>query len=441
MLAPPIEEALPLLKRRPFRLLTYSRFTSRLAQNAANFALVLLVVEETGKAFTSSLLVLVLVLPATLGGIVAGAIADALPKRPVIFAGNLFRAAVCTQFAMSDPGVASYFIVGALLSLGTQFATAPEGPLTLTVVERNEITRANAINHAAGGAAQLLGFGVVTPIALRVFDQPSALFAVCAGLYILAAFQVVFVRPQKRFAAAAVSIREPRVGPWWKAGWSEMRRDPGVMRAAVELTLISTALIVLAGLLPAFIKDELGLPVDIGAIVFVPAAVGVVLGLRIAGFLAHRVPHAAISTVGIASFAILLGVLALTNQVASFLVGYGAFGWLDTAGIGSLQRGGILAAIIALPLGFSYAVVVVAAQTLIAERVPLQLQGRVLATQGAIAAFAASVPVMAAGVVADVAGVSIVMFVLAAGIGLVGFSNLRGGGSGEVSVPAPVSTD
>lgn len=418
-------------------MLLYSRFTSRLAQNAANFALVLLVVEETGRAFTSSLLVLVLVLPATLGGLVAGAIADAFPRRPIIFLSNIFRAAVCAYFAWSNPGVASYFVVAALLSLGGQFATSPEGPLTLTIVARDELSRTNALNQAVGAISQLIGFGLLAPVALRLFDQPDALFYVCAALYVVAAIQIIFVvgKPPEKERPEVGSVAEVRTGRWWKVGWAEMQRDPGVMRAAMELTLISTAVIILAGLLPKYISEELGLPVDVGAVVFVPAALGVAFGLRIASFLAVRVPHALISTAGIAGFAVMLGMLALSKQMADFLVGYGAFWWMDTVAVGSLDRGGIFAALVALPLGFSYAVVVVAAQTLIAERVPLQKQGRVLSTQGAIAALAASVPVMAAGALADITTVSTVMFLLAVGIGAIGFSNLRRTGARAPVIP------
>ncbi|MGH8431547.1 MAG: hypothetical protein ACREUF_14220, partial [Solimonas sp.] len=68
--------ATPLLGQRPFRLLQYTRFTSRVAQNAISFALVLLIVDETGKAFASALLVLALVVPSTVVGIVAGTAAD-----------------------------------------------------------------------------------------------------------------------------------------------------------------------------------------------------------------------------------------------------------------------------------------------------------------------------------------------------------------------------
>lgn len=403
-------------------MLTYSRFTSRLAQNAVNFALVLLVVEETQKAFTSSLLVLVLVIPSTFGGILAGAVADAFPRRPVLILGNLVRAAVCYQFASGNADVSTYFLVAALLSLGAQFATAPEGGLTLTIVDRDELSRVNALNQGVNGVAQLLGYGVLTPIMLRIFDSPASLFRVCGVLFIIAAVQGLLVVGDK----ASQEVSAAAAGRWWNAGWREIRRDSNVSQAAIELTLVSTALIVLAGLLPRFIQSELGLPVDIGAVILLPAAVGVALGLRIASFVIRAVPHRVVSTAGVSAFAATLAAITLANPLADFLVGYGAFGWLDDAAIGSLRRGAILAAVLALPLGFCYATVVVAAQTLITRTVPLSLQGRVMATQGAMAALASSAPVIAAGALADVAGVQTVMLLLAVGIGGLGFVRIRG---------------
>jgi MFS family permease len=81
--------------------------------------------------------------------------------------------------------------------------------------------------------------------------------------------------------------------------------------------------------------------------------------------------------------------------------------------------------IIMLPLGFSYAVVNVAGQTLVDDRVPIHLRGRVGATQAAMAAIASSIPVLAAGGLSDAIGVPPVMALVAFLIGLIAVANLR----------------
>jgi MFS family permease len=420
----PLVPEVPLFQRRPFRMLSFTRFASRLAQNALSFGLVLLIVDETGKALFSSMLVLALVIPSTVAGIIAGTAADVLPKRLLVVFGDLARAGACLAFVWAGPSVAAYYAVAVGLSIFGQFSTSAEGAILPAIVPRQELAKANAIGHAVGGAAQVLGFGVLAPVMLRVFHSPEALFVAAAGLFVAASVYAVaigrVVRPARKEVGGSLA------GPWWKTGWLQMKADPVVMHAAIELTLISTALIILGGLIPKFIEDVLHLPVDVGALVLLPAAIGVALGLRIASFLAHRVPHAALSRVGFVTFVALLCVLTFVNQVADFLGGYGLFGWLNDINIGSFEGGGALAMIIVLPLGFAYALVSVAAQTVLNDSVPMYLQGRVLATQGAIAALASSVPVLVAGALSDLAGVTTVMALLSAAIAFAAIVIVRG---------------
>ena len=59
------------------------------------------------------------------------------------------------------------------------------------------------------------------------------------------------------------------------------------------------------------------------------------------------------------------------------------------------------------------------------DRVPIFLQGRVLATQSAMAALASSAPVLAAGALSDVTGVKMVMALVSIAIGVAAVANIR----------------
>ncbi|WP_322795767.1 MFS transporter [Tepidiforma sp.] len=415
----------PLLQQRPFRMLSYTRFCSRVAQNAINFALVLLITEETGRAFLTSLLVLALVVPSTAAGLLAGTAADMLPKRLLVFGGDLVRAALCLLFLLHGGSTASYYLVAILLATATQFASSAEGAILPAIVRREDLARANAIGQAVGGAAQLVGLGVLTPVVLRVFDSRDALFAICGALFLVAAVQALLIgstaSPERREIGG-----EPG-GPWWAVGWRAMRSDRAVFHAAIELTLISTAVIILSGLIPTYITETLGMRVDLGAIVLLPAALGVALGLRLAGMVARRLPHSVLSSAGFFVFVVCLGLLAFVNELAAFLGGYGIFSWLNSVQIGRFDGGGVVAMCLSFPLGFAYAMVNVAGQTVLDDRVPLYLRGRVGATQAALSAVASSLPVLAAGALSDVVGVTPVLALLAGGIGAVAAVNLRRG--------------
>ncbi len=425
---------LPLLQQRPFRMLSYTRFFSRVAQNAINFGLILLINGETGKAFLSSLLVLALVIPSTVAGIVAGTAADVLPKRLLVFTGDVIRSAVCVYFVLNEGGIASYYALAVLIATATQFAASAETAILPAIVDRSAYVRANAIGYAVGGAAQLVGLGLLAPVVLRVVNSPRTLFGICGALFAIAAVQAIFIGRTKAERRQEIGGGEMS-GRWWLAGWRAMKADRLVMRAAIELTLISTALIIISGLIPKFIEDELGLPVDVGAVILTPAALGVVLGLRIAGFLAHRVPHGVLSTFGFLSFTVLLLMLAFVNKEADFLGGYGFFSWLNSVSIGRFDGGGVIAMIVVAPLGFSYALVNVAAHTVIDDRVPLHLRGRVGATQAAMSALASSLPVLAAGALGDAIGVPPVIAIVAGAIGLVALMNLRQPRESGISEP------
>ena len=120
-----------------------------------------------------------------------------------------------------------------------------------------------------------------------------------------------------------------------------------------------------------------------------------------------------------------LALVAFVNPEASFLSGFGVFSWLNHINIGNFDQGGVVAMVLMLPLGFSYATVTVAAQTVLNARVPHHIQGRVLATQAAMSAVASSVPVLMAGALSDLIGVTPVMALIAAAIGLAALANVR----------------
>jgi MFS family permease len=206
-----------------------------------------------------------------------------------------------------------------------------------------------------------------------------------------------------------------------------MRSDRAVFHAAVELTLISATVIILSGLIPTYITDVLGVRVDFGAAVLAPAVLGVALGLRVAGLLARRVPHSLLSTTGFLGFVVSLGLLAVVNELASFLGGYGIFSWLNNVSVGRFDGGGVIAMAVMFPLGFAFAVVSVAGQTVIDDRVPLSLRGRVGATQAAMAAVASSIPVIVAGALSDWVGVGPVFGLVAVVTGTVAVAILRSG--------------
>jgi len=82
-----------LLANPPFRRLLESRAVGQIAQNALLYTLLILVVKETDSSVQTAFLVVAWSLPSIVLGIPAGALAEVLPRRPLLVMGYLLRAA------------------------------------------------------------------------------------------------------------------------------------------------------------------------------------------------------------------------------------------------------------------------------------------------------------------------------------------------------------
>ena len=83
-----------------------------------------------------------------------------------------------------------------------------------------------------------------------------------------------------------------------------------------------------------------------------------------------------------------------------------------------LWLGGILIAILtvlfAAPMGFSYALLNAPAQTVLHERAPPEMRGRIFATQVVSANFVSLLPLIVVGAITDFAGITAVLLGVAA---------------------------
>jgi MFS family permease len=409
--------ASPLFKHPGFAQYCVARGLSQTGQNALSMALLVLVVQETGRAINSSLLVLAMVVPTTVFGLVSGVTADRFSKRWLIFLSYAARAAIMVWLIWTGYEIAALYATALLTAAVVQFASSSEGALIPVLVPREDLTKAVAINNAVNGGAQLVGFAVLAPVMLRLFPS-EALFGVCLALFVVAAAFALRARPERPWRV--IPLPETPVldsgTRWYMQGWRAMRDDPIVWRAAVELTLISTAMLVVATVIPKYIEDVLELPVDIGILVLTPAAFGIAAGLRFSHWIAGKVGPATMSASGFLLFVAMLIALTFVREETRLLAGYGALSWLDDVDIRGFEGAAFVAMVLVAPMGFGFAMVNVAARVLINQQVPIGQQGRVLATQTVIAGLAGTAPVLLAGLLADLVNVRAVLALVAAAV-------------------------
>jgi hypothetical protein len=79
----------------------------------------------------------------------------------------------------------------------------------------------------------------------------------------------------------------------------------------------------------------------------------------------------------------------------------------------------------AFPLGLSYALINAPAQTVLHERAPAEMRGRIFTTQVVSANFFSLLPLLLIGAITDLLGISLVLMLVALGVSVAGVLNVR----------------
>ena len=95
---------------------------------------------------------------------------------------------------------------------------------------------------------------------------------------------------------------------------------------------------------------------------------------------------------------------------------------------------------IAGPMGFFYALLNAPAQTVLHERAPAEMRGRIFATQVVSANFISLLPLLLVGAVTDWTSITVVLLLLATGVlAMAMVSELEGRRQATAAVPEPPS--
>jgi MFS family permease len=397
-------EDVGLLRNHRFRRLLESRLLGQAAGNAMVYTLLILVVVETGSSFSTAILLLAFTLPGILLAIPAGLSADVLPKQITLTAGYLLRAAIAIALAYYHDDLTYVYLLAAASSAVGQFFTPAEAAAVPAVVQRDKLTAANSWMVLTLVLGQIVGMVALAPILLKVLD-PVAVFAACAGLF-LAASGVVAWTVGGFSGEKAPKQPSPGFSQATREGFRILLGNREAYLATVYLTTAIAVSRVLVVLLPNYINDVLSIQAEDTVFVAAPAAIGAGLGLLLAPLVARLLGAWRSLAFGFAMFLLSVIALCVVVYVRNFLHDHVQF----DPGIGFVEREVGVSSVItitmllAIPLGFAFTLLSVAARVVINEQAPPQAQGRVFAVQGALADLFSLPPLMAAGIAADAVG-------------------------------------
>jgi len=409
-----------LLQDLGFRNYWISRALSSTAFNAVNYSFLILVVRETGSTIYTSLLILSIILPAATLASVSGVVTDRLPRGLLLFVAHLLRALLATAFVASNGSV--WVIYGIALGFGVvgQFSGPVEAALLPHIVERERLTSANSLFNLGGAVGQVLGVLVLAPLFLKTAGTDS-LFTLVAMLYLVAAAMLLTV-PNLGFRHLSAAQRHSShatfrgVRTEFAEGWQALRRDRTAYMSMMLLVLGTTSLLVTVAVAPRFANEILGIATENAIYVFAPAAAGILLGLRLVDWLTRQVSKAWVVTAGFVMVVLSMVAMAMVPQSARLLENQNPLGLFSPGPFGTTAARVMVTLVFAALAGFAFSVINVGGRSLLNERVPVPMQGRVFAAQTVLSNLASIVPLLLVGALADWWGVSPVLIVMAIAI-------------------------
>ena len=420
----------PLARNRPFLALWSATGIQLIINSALQFVLLIWVLEQTGSPFASTLLVICLAAPPVATGAIAGVLLDRLDKRRVLVVAVLIRAGLTALLLLADNvSVGAVYAVAFGTALAGQFAV-PAGAAALPrFVARQQLLSANSAFQFTATSMQLIGLVALAPIMLKLlgFDI-SYILSACALAF--SAVLLALLPSLKPFARAPHHIAED-VGQIRAALTATMRdiratgdlvwRDRLTALALIQLISGVMLLFMFAVLVPQFVHDVLGRAEEDAVFVFWPTGFGALLALGFVPRLGRRMRIVTMASIG----------LVVITVVVTL------FGVLDFLRASGSSQGLLLAATLfmAFLLGLAYAMVNAPAQTLLQERAPPQMRGRLFSTQMMLANAVSMLALLLVGGVSDAAGVRPGLFLLGGGLFVITLASFWLGRQGPPEPP------
>lgn len=417
------------LRNRYFLLLWLAQVLSQTAQNGIFYTLMVFVEERTSSSIHMSFLVLSAILPSLLLGIAAGVFVDRVPKKAILFSTNLLRALTALGFLLFHQTLALIYLLNLLFSTISQFFAPAEAAAIPMLVKRHELLAANGLFNLTFTASQLLGFVIIAPPLVKWLGAET-LFILVALTYVVAALLVGSLPTDptrtRRSNWEATAIRH-EIGAELGEGWRLLRYDAAISLSMLHLTLMAALMLVMGMLAPGFVKRVLEIRADDAVFVLAPAGVGILLGTLALPLLTRSLSKEKLLNLGLFVLSISILLLGLVERAKVYPASGRSLGLPspDVAMAVTRLVGGVM--LLALVLGFSYALVSIPAQTILQERTPAGMRGRIFAVQLTFGYLASVLPLLFIGGLADLLGISPVILLLGGGFLIVAFFSLQRG--------------
>jgi MFS family permease len=333
-------------------------------------------------------------IPAIIFGAAAGILADRYLKKQVMVTSNLLRALFVPLIIFLPKQFVLLLLVIFAISTVTQFFTPAEQSVMPLVVEPRHLLTANALFTVTQLGSVTVGFAIGEPLLSKIgesfSDTGKTIFL--AATYLLAAFccQMMTSTEQRPEESLKKNINPL---PELKAGLQYLRSNRPVQSAILQITILYSTIAALQ-VLSIKLGTEIGLKTDQFGFLVAATGVGLVLGAGMLGHWGSRLQNKPLPVIGF-------------SIIAVVLIGY------------IFLKSLLLSLSLSVVLGFGAALIAVPMQTLIQEKTPESMRGKVFGFENNVVNIALSLPLALAGILADRVGINVVLVGMSVLIGLV----------------------
>lgn len=416
----PADSALDVFKNRPFLLLWLAQAATQIGGNMVIFGLTVIISKDTGSTTAVSALILTFLLPAVLFSALAGVFVDRLDRRLVLILTNVLRGLAFIAMFFVGTNLALIYLLNITVSTITVFFAPAEAAMIPMLVPRKQLLPANGIFTLTLNAAFALGFTLVGPLIVKIFGAPALIIVVAALYFVAAGFCSTLpsappassvvgphgARGRVREAENAVGSVLTQLGE----GLGYIRAHREIRWSLIYLGIAASLVGVLGVLGPNFAQHTLGLGPEDFVVVVLPLGVGIVMGILLLNAYGRLLPRRRVIEGGLIALGAFLAAMALSGRISSFLGSTATRTGVDLSLLTSL-----LSIVVALAFfaGISYAAVAIPAQTQLQEDLPEDVRGRVFGVLNMLVSVASFLPILVVGPIADLAGTTIVLVVVA----------------------------
>jgi len=398
-----------ILKTKNFIKIWSSQILSQLTVNLLNFVLIIKIFENTNSTVAVSLFWFFWALPAIFLGPFSGTLIDFLGTRKILILSNLSQALVVLLYLPVRNSIWPIYSILLLYSFLNQFYLPAEAATLPGTVNRKLLPSANSLFLFTTYASLILGYGLAGPLIKLIGRQFP--FVIGSLMLILAALAVRLL-PSQTFSKINHKISSQYLPDFFKKlneGYQFIRYNPTVLFPLLILVFSQIILSILLVLAPALIVKILNTDlINISSRLVLPIGIGGILGMITTVKLLKNIRKRYLINTGffLLSFSLFFLVLAVPHFPQYFKI--------------------LSEIVLGLICGFAFSLFTVPTQTLLQEKTPDNLRGRVFGVLGFLITLSSVLPVLFAATIGEFLGEIWMILILATAIFTLGLFSWKG---------------